>query len=227
MRVLILGDGLLGSELKKQNPDWVVLSRKNGGLDINTFNWIPTIKDYDVVINCIAYTNTYDKERDNHWDINYKWVHNLIIGCNQLRTKLVHISSDYVYANSDSNASEETVPVHHNSWYAYTKLLSDGLVQLMSSNYLLIRCGFKPNPFPYDKAPSIVIGNFTYLDRVANMISEMVLDGRKGLYNVGGDTKSMYTLALETNPDVKPILEVPVKGMPTDVSMNLTKFNEG
>ena len=29
-----------------------------------------------------------------------------------------------------SSASEEDVPVHNNTWYGYTKLLSDGLVQL-------------------------------------------------------------------------------------------------
>ena len=27
---------------------------------------------YDTIINCIAYTNTIDNNREKHWDINYK-----------------------------------------------------------------------------------------------------------------------------------------------------------
>jgi len=223
MKVLILGDGLLGSELKKQNPKWGVLSRKQGELDITTFHWVDIIKDYDVVINCIAYTNTYDNNRIKHWDTNYVWVDKLIGGCNSHGVKLVHISSDYLYANSVSNASEECVPVHHNSWYGYTKLLSDGLVQLNSHNYLLIRCGFKPIPFPYDKAPTTIIGNFTYLDKIAFEISKMIGDNREGLFNVGDETKTMYELALETNKNIQPISNIPIDGMPTNVTMDLSK----
>jgi dTDP-4-dehydrorhamnose reductase len=56
---------------------------------------------------------------------------------------LVHISTDYLYSGSVSNASESDVPVHCNNWYGYTKLLADGLVQLESNNYLICRCTHK------------------------------------------------------------------------------------
>jgi len=62
------------------------------------------------------------------------------------------------------------------------------------------------------------------LDRIAKMIGKMVLDNRKGIYNVGEETKTMHALALETNPEVEPTMFLPVEGMPTDVTMDLTKY---
>jgi dTDP-4-dehydrorhamnose reductase len=81
-------------------------------------------------------------QRDLHWDINYKFVHELILFCNKNDIKLVHISTDYLYSGSVSNASESDVPVHCNNWYGYTKLLADGLVQL-EFNHLICRCTHK------------------------------------------------------------------------------------
>lgn len=224
MRVLILGDGLLGSELKKQNPNWGVLSRKQGELDITTFHWMSIIKNYDVVVNCIAHTDTYDKSKEKHWAVNYEWVDNLINGCNAHGVKLVHISTDYVYANSNSNATEETVPVHHKSWYGYTKLLSDGLVQLRAHNYLLVRCGHKPVPFPYDKATSSVIGNFDYVDVIADLISLLVHKDVTGVVNTGTELKTMLELAKRTKPYIQKLTSLPVDGMPDNVSMDISKI---
>jgi dTDP-4-dehydrorhamnose reductase len=109
--------------------------------DIESFHYL--FRGYDVILNAIANTDTYSK-RDLHWDINYKFVHELILFCNKNDIKLVHISTDYLYSGSVSNASESDVPVHCNNWYGYTKLLADGLVQLESNNYLICRCTHKP-----------------------------------------------------------------------------------
>jgi dTDP-4-dehydrorhamnose reductase len=66
-------------------------------------------------------TLIHTQKRDLHWDINYKFVHELILFCNKNDIKLVHISTDYLYSGSVSNASESDVPVHCNNWYGYTK----------------------------------------------------------------------------------------------------------
>lgn len=225
MKVLILGDGLLGSELKKQNPWWDVWSRKQGGLEVgvtSVFEIAKKIMGYDVVINCIAHTDTYSNDRDQHWLLNFQWVHSLNELCTIHNTKLVHISSDYVYANSKSNATEDTVPVHHDSWYAYTKLLGDGVAQLNENN-LIIRCGHKPTPFPYEKATTAVIGNFDYVDVVADMITELIFKGHSGLYNVGTKLKTIYDLAYHTNPYVEKMTDLPIKDMPINVSMDVSR----
>ena len=221
MKVLILGDGLLGSEITKQTG-WDYLSRKKDGIEVNNFNdWLYKMDNYDVIINCIAHTDTYSKDREPHWDVNYKFVDYLITYCNESGKKLVHISTDYLYSGSNDNASEDDVPVHCNNWYGYTKLLGDGVVQLKSDDYLLCRCTHKPKPFPYDNAWVDQIGNFDYVDVISNMITKMILEGLSGLYNVGTDTKTMYKLAKETN-DVS-VSYAPLH-VPKNQSMDISKL---
>lgn len=220
LNVLILGDGLLGSEIEKQSG-WDCISRKRNTFSVVDFeNFIPKNK-YNVIINCIANTDTYSKDSQLHWDINYKFVHNLIEFCNQNDIKLVHISTDYLYTGSVNNASEQDVPVHCNTWYGYTKLLSDGLVQLSSKNYLLIRCTHKPNPFPYPNAWIDQIGNFDYVNVISELIIESVKKELKGLYNLGTDVKTMFELASQTNQvgkDFSPF------NVPKNTSMNIDKL---
>jgi dTDP-4-dehydrorhamnose reductase len=220
LKVLILGDGLLGSEIEKQTG-WDCISRKKNNFSIDNFeNLIPKNK-YNVILNCIANTNTYSTDQKSHWEINYKFVHNLINFCNENNIKLIHISTDYLYTGSVNNASELDVPVHCNTWYGYTKLLSDGLVQLLSNNYLLIRCTHKPNPFPYNKAWVDQVGNFDYVNVISELIIKSINKGLKGLYNLGTDVKTMFELAIKTNNVSK---EFSPLNVPKNTSMEISKL---
>ena len=221
LNVVILGDGLLGGEIKKQTK-WNVLSRKLTSFDVNdldsSFSGLDKI---DIIINCIANTDTYSDDKKTHWDINYAFVNDLIKYCNSNVIKLVHISTDYVYTGSINNASEEDVPVHCNNWYGYTKLLGDGLVQLQSNDYLLIRCTHKPNPFPYDEAWIDQVGNFDYVNIISDLIIKLVNSGVSGLYNVGTETKTMYEMASKTKSVSKIFTPSHV---PKNQSMDITKL---
>jgi dTDP-4-dehydrorhamnose reductase len=217
--VLVLGDGLLGSELIKQS-NWDYVSRSKDGFDINHLDEF-ILSNYDIVINCISHTDTYDKDRELHWNVNCKFVDKLIDYCNENFIKLIHISTDYVYSNSIPFASENDVPVHCNNWYGYTKLLSDGLIQLRSDDYLLIRCSHKPSPFVYDNAWIDYVGNFDYVDTISTLIIDCVNKDLSGVYNVGTDVKTMFDLANETNvvePSFTP------SHVPNNLSMDLTKL---
>lgn len=222
LKVLVLGDGLLGSELVKQT-NWENISRKRGDFDIGKIAFYLGKHKPDVIINCIANTDTYSTNRESHWEINCSFVSNLINYCNLNLIKLVHISTDYIYSGSVNNASEEDVPVHCNNWYGYTKLIGDGLVQLQSNNHLIIRCTHKPNPFPYESAWIDQIGNFDYVDIIASKIIGLVNKKINGVYNLGTETKTMYDLATRTK-------EVTVSFTPSHApknqSMDLTKINK-
>tara|TARA_R110000796_G_scaffold58413_4_gene134857 strand:+ start:13650 stop:14327 length:678 start_codon:yes stop_codon:yes gene_type:complete len=217
LKVLVLGDGLLGSEIVKQTG-WEYLSRKKDNFDISSWHKIPNT--YDVIVNCIANTDTYSEERYPHWLVNYYFVQKLIKQCRDTDTKLVHISTDYIYAGSKPNASETDMPIPHESWYAYTKLLSDELVQLFDDS-LVCRCTHKPRPFPYENAWTNQIGNFDYVDVIAGLIIKMINKGLYGVYNVGTETKSMYELAKQTK-DVGKILAP--NYVPKNTSMNVSKL---
>ena len=131
--ILILGDGLLGSEIIKQT-DWDYVSRKKDNVDLDEILSIVASNDKSIIVNCIANTDTYSNNREKHWSVNYFAVSDLVDICNANNQKLIHISTDYLYSGSNDNASENDVPVHNNTWYGYTKLLGDAHIQLKSKS---------------------------------------------------------------------------------------------
>ena len=231
MKILVLGDGLLGKELVQQTG-WDYISRKKDNFNItdkSTYYLLTKVKfgaiqycDYDIILNTIAHTDTYSNDKDKHWDVNYKGVANLVDFCNKWKVKLVHIVTDYIYSNSSPNASEKDVPVHCNNWYGYTKLLGDAHVQLKSNNYLLLRGTHKEKPFKHEVAWDNQIGNFTYIDETVNIIIKLIKLNQKGIFNIGTDLKSMYDLALKTNNKVLPTPK-PIN-VPGNLSMNINKL---
>jgi len=231
-RIVILGDGLLGSELHKQTG-WDIVSRKENSFDItqpdtffshfiDIFDGVAASRKYNVIVNCIANTNTYSTNKEEHWEVNYKGVANLVDFCNKWNIKLIHISTDYVYTNSIKEASENDVPIHGNNWYSYTKLLGDAYIELKSNNYLICRGTHKLKPFPYDKAWIDQTGNFDYVDIISKLIFQLIQSDSTGVFNIGTHIKSMFELASQTTP-VKVAFRTPE--VPGNTTMNLNKLN--
>ena len=225
MKPVILGNGILGKELAKQTG-WDIFSRSVDGLDLRHITtWAHLLLPYDTIINCIAHTKTYDDNKKLHWDINYKAVVELVDYCNLQGKKLVHVSTDYVYANSIGTPDENGVPVHQPTYYAYTKLLADSYIELKSKDYLILRGSHKPTPFPYEGAWIDHLGNFDYINVISDFYIKLIENNKTGLFNVGTGFKSMYRLAQETKPDVSPIRNEDIR-VPLDVSMNVKKLNK-
>ena len=232
-KILVVGFGMLGQELVKQSG-WEYICLEKHGFDITKPDkWNDYLLKvefgaiqhcpYDVIINCVANTDTYSSNRDSHWDVNYRGTDNLVKFCNKWKIKLVQISTDYIYGGSSCNKSENEVPVHCDNWYSYTKLLSDAHVQLKSNDYLLLRIGHKKRPFTYTVAYDNMLGNFDYTDVITTMIIKMINLDLNGVYNVGTEAKSMFTLAKQTKKDVIPG-RVEETDMPQCVLMNLDKL---
>ena len=184
------------------------------------------IKDYDIIVNCIANTDTYTDDYDEHFDVNYLFVAHLSEACRDLNKKLVQISTDYVYANSKQNSSETDVPVHDGNWYTYTKVISEPYVELRLDNYVIIRATHKPRPFLFEKGLISQVGNFDYIDVVSKIYIDLIEGDAQGIYNVGTELKTMYDLAKRTRDDVVPTNVKFHDSMPLDVSMDLTKLGE-
>ena len=220
MSNLILGDGLLGSEIAKQTG-WNYISRRKDGISIDKISMFCQGEE-DVIINCIGHTDTYSDNKKLHMDINFKFVVNLVNACNMIKKKLVHISTDYVYSNSVQYAKETDVPVHNPTWYGYSKVLADGYIENFSDNYLICRMTHKPTPFPYDRAWKNQIGNFDYVDKQVERLIELIKKDATGIVNVGREAVSMFELAKETNKNVKENeCDYPV---PEIVTMNIDKM---
>lgn len=222
MKVLVLGDGLLGSEIIRQTG-WDYISRKKDNINAEEFDsWSDLLSDYDTIINCIAFTGTYVDDKTNSWNLNIRFVDKLVEFCNFTKKKLVQISTDYIYAGSIPNASEDDVPVHLNTWYGYTKLVGDALVQLRSDNYLVCRLSHKPNPFPYGSAWTDIHTNCDSVDVIASLVIKLVNNQSNGVFNVGTEVKSIYELVKKSDSKIKPSKKP--NHVPHDISMNINKL---
>lgn len=222
MKVLVLGNGKLGSEIVRQTG-WDYISRKKDGIDFTkSMSYFDYVNEYDAIVNCIANTNTYSNDKELMRDVNYRAVYKLSNQCAAMGKYLVHISTDYVYAGSVENATEEDIPVPSNNWYTYYKLLADEYIALTNPNYLICRCSFKSRPFEFEYAWNDQIGNFDYVDTIADLIIKLTNKHAKGIYNVGTELKSILDLAKQTKPDTKP-LNKPEQA-PGNISMDLSKL---
>ena len=222
MKYIVLGDGLLGSEIVKQTG-WDFVSRKKDNIDISVpFTYQHNIVDYNVIVNCIAFTKTYSTDKESNWKVNVEFVNDLITFCNIHNKKLVHISTDYVYANSVKPASETDLPIPVNTWYGYSKLLGDQLIELRSKNYLICRLSHKPFPFPYKEAWTDMYTNGDYVDVISSMVIKLINKGSSGIFNVGTRPKTIYELALESS-NILPIFKPDY--VPGNTIMNIDKFN--
>jgi dTDP-4-dehydrorhamnose reductase len=222
MNILVLGDGKLASEIIKQTG-WDYLSRKKDGVDVSDFDgWLHNMLPYDVIVNCIANTNTYSQDETSMVKINYVFPIHLLNFCEETGKKLVHISTDYVYSNSVKNASEIDVPVPDINWYSVTKLLADSHIKTFAKNYLICRLSHKPYPFPYNEAWDDVITNADYTPVISKLVIKLINNQASGLYNVGTEPKSIYELASQTK--VVNNIKAP-NHVPKNVTMNLSKLN--
>jgi len=216
--VLILGDGILGRELSNQTG-WTIASRKLGNLDIEDYQGLLSLTyDYSIIINCIAHTDSYSKNKQPHWDVNYKFAAMLSDICNAEGKKLVHISTEFVYANNLVPPSEDDLPLPDSTWYAYTKLLADEYIQLNNNDYLICRELHKPEEFNYPEVWDVKTSG-DKVSKIANLIVELVMNDAWGVYNVGTGDKNLKDL----NPEGK-LVEAPVY-VPKDTRMNLDKLN--
>lgn len=224
MRVLIIGDGLLGSEIIKQTG-WDYISRKKDQIDFTDIStYKEKLSNYDTILNCVGFTKTYSDDNETVRKINYEGVISLSDYCEKENKKLVHISTDYVYTNSKNNSTENDLPLISPNWYTYYKLLSDEYIVSKNNNFLVCRCSFKPNPFPYENAWVDHIGNFDYVDVISTLLIQLINKNAKGLFNVGTEIKSIYDLAIKTNSKVTKSFKPEM--VPSNVSMDVTKLTK-
>lgn len=192
MRVLYTGGaGLLGKYLtpllRKQGVELDTPSHND--LDI-TQTIVP--QNYDLIIHAAAYTDVLkaETERLKCYDVN-------IVGTMHLAeayatTPFVYISSEYAH--------------HPVNFYSTTKFVGELVANEIAEKCLVIRTLFKPTPFPWDKAFTDQYTQGDYIDVIAPLLIEQILNwyGKKSeMVYVGTGRKTIYDLAKRTRPDVR------------------------
>ena len=147
MNILITGcKGQLGQEFKRliDTFDHNLILTDLNEIDIcyseNINNYLSGI-ELDYIINCAAYTNVRDAEveREKSLLINSFGVKNLVNYCEKNNTKLIHISTDYVYNSDSINPIDEESEVNPVNYYGFSKREGEKHIEKSASESIIIR----------------------------------------------------------------------------------------
>ena len=167
----------------------------------------------DYIINCAAYTkvDASEENRSLCYDVNVTGLRNLI-SCSSLSTKLIHISTDYVFDGEKKQYSEEDLP-NPISYYGKAKLEAENLLRVSRREHAILRTSViydeSPNSFfswvrsslstnTVIRVVTDQISNPTWTWSVSEAIYKLILNNLDGLYHYAGDdVLSRYEFALK------------------------------
>jgi dTDP-4-dehydrorhamnose reductase len=145
--ILVTGaKGQLGREIQylSQSQDLSFEFTDIEELDITSWDEIEAFfssKRFDIIINCAAYTavDKAEDEKERAELINHKGAENLAVISSQIRAKLIHISTDFVFdGNSSIPYKEEDTP-HPVSVYGRTKWEGEKAVLTKGKEVMILR----------------------------------------------------------------------------------------
>ncbi len=131
-RWIILGaGGMLGQEFVNLKSSHEVIGLTRNECDVASFSeLIDKLHDADVVVNCAAWTAVDEAETNEEgaFKINAIGANNVARACNKLGTKLVHISTDYVFPGNSNKPYDEDSATGPSTAYGRTKLAGENAV---------------------------------------------------------------------------------------------------
>ncbi|MFQ6006656.1 MAG: sugar nucleotide-binding protein, partial [Woeseia sp.] len=229
LRIMLTGgSGLLGSQLRKLAPDIGAPSRAE--LDITDRYAVSAyIASHhpDLIIHAAAVTDNRAVEADptGAIEVNIKGTANIALACLKHRTRLVYLSTDYVYSGDGGNNSEDD-GIGPFNLYAWTKLGGESAVTTVP-NHLIIRTSFGADRFEYDAAFTDKWTSKDYVDLIAPQVLEAATSPLTGLLNIGSERRSMYDYAKLRNPDVRAVeRSESAHESPADTSLNLDRWKD-
>ena len=270
-KILLIGArGYLGSHLVKHKPADIelVLSAPDQkhlppqypfvAIDIrNKPEVMEAIREHrpDLVINCAANSLPDDAEEQKEWtyEVNVKGVQNIVTACESYGSKLIHISTDYVFKGIKGN-HVETEPMEPINYYGETKRDAELIVQKSQIPYLILRTSYlyglkephqRRNVFhsvyqPLKEGKPIYVtdrtGNPTLVDNLALAIYELKTFRESDIIHVANPeqiSRIDYAkkVARVFKLDTALIKIIPTKEgwlatRPTNSSLNVDKLNE-
>lgn len=117
--------------------------------DINQFIDKHVVGKLDYIINCAAYT-AVDKAEDEielATLINETASSNLATICKERDTRLIHVSTDYVFDGTNHTPYTEDVPTSPQSVYGETKLAGEKVIQSTNPEYIILRTSWLYSSF--------------------------------------------------------------------------------
>ena len=177
----------------------------------------------DYLIHCAALSrpmDVHEKNIEESISRNIIGTSNIVKVCSQERVKLIYFSTNYVYPGTKGNYSENdpVLPINN---YALSKLGGECAVQ-MYKNSLILRICMAEKPFIHKFAFSDVNSNFIFHEDLAKIFFKLI--NRKGVYNIGGKSQTIYNFVKKDKADIKKLFS---KGdFPLKQDMNLKKLHK-
>lgn len=228
MSILITGgSGRLGKELKYVFPK--AFTPTHAEMDIRNEKDVRSIlntKKPLTVIHAAALVDRRkcDEDRELAWRTNVVGTENIVNMINKCipLTRLIYVSTACVFDGETGMYSETSLPCPKD-FYGLTKLLGEFITGRVN-DYTVARTNFVPRePWKYKKAFTDRYGTYLYARDVAFAIKDLLGSDLKGTIHIAGDEKiSMFDLAKQLSPDVKPRTLKGYKGPPLTKDMSLT-----
>jgi len=147
LKILVTGaNGQLGSCLSNlaDTTEWNWVFATRDDFDLTDFSevhsFIKTTRA-DIIVNTAAYTQVDDaeKEKELAFKVNQQGVDNLVNSVEDFQTKIIHISTDYVFDGQGSNPYEESEMANPQSIYGLSKAAGENilLVKLKDRSYII------------------------------------------------------------------------------------------
>lgn len=185
----------------------------------------------DVVINAVAYTDVdgCETNRDKCFAVNAEGVKNIALACQEDNVKIVHFSTDYVFAGDEHKLYCEDDTCQPLNVYGESKLAGERYLQDLSQNFLLVRTAWLYGPKGKNFVKTILaktvtlgtlkvvddqIGSPTYTYDLAEAIKRLVEDGVGGIFHItNGGSCSWYefTLAILEEAGLTGVEVLPIK----------------
>jgi len=164
----------------------------------------------------------HEKNINKSINLNIVGTANIVNACAELNIKLIYFSTSYVYPGRKGNYSENDALLPWNN-YAWSKLGGECAVQ-MYKNSLILRACMTERPFVHKKAFANVKLNFIFHDELVKIFFKII--NKKGIINIGGETKTVYQFAKKYNKNVKKIFnkQNSKNSFQPNPSMNLRKL---
>ena len=231
MKKLILvtgGDGRFAKILKKNNKKlnlYLSTKKECNILNINSIEKIIIKLKPKIIMHCAGLSrpmSIHEKNISKSIDLNIIGTANIVKLCEKYKIKLIYFSTGYVYEGKRGNYIE-TDPVKPFNNYGLSKLGGE-CAALMFKNSLILRITMTEKPFNHKKAFTNLKSNFMFHEDLVKILPKLI--NKKGIFNVGGKSQSVYSFAKSKNRQVKKIKLKKSLNLPLNQTMNLSKLNK-
>ncbi len=241
MKILVTGaSGQLGSTFKSlvsdgHTKDLDFVFKSSSDLDITNFDEVRAelvSSDYAYCINCAAFTNVDKAEAENDlaYRVNVTGARNLAMNCNESKTVLIHISTDFVFDGFLNTPYLEEDIARPIGFYGDTKYKGERAIINNIEEHFIIRTSWLYSEFGHNFMKTMLklgserdelsvvydqVGTPTYALDLANVVLHIIKAHsiEYGVYNYSNEgVASWYDFAkaifddYKINIDLKPIL---------------------